>query len=1516
MLMGQRVLRVGKKGDTVAVIVQEVSKWLEGMITAVEKAAAGGTGTGNSKIGEVASGAAAGAGAKADETSVKGIALGIKEIVDAAGKAGGEKAGGEKAGDVLKDVKEATDKGNEAAGKLFATNAGDQADTADIGKASAAVGAVSGKQIIKAIVDAAKAGEHAGARAGAATNPIAAAIGEANQNGAAFVDDNMKKDDKIAAAIVLRGLAKDGKFAATDDNGAKSAKDGKKGDTVAVIVQEVSKWLEEMIKAVEKAADGGTGGNSKIGDVASGAAAGAGGNETSVKEIALGIKEIVDAAGKAGGEKAGDEKDGGALKGVTEATDKGNEAAGKLFDTNAGGDQRADADAIGKASAAVGAVSGKQIIKAIVDAAGKDGEHAGANAGAAKNPIAAAIGQANQNGAAFVNDMNKDDKIAAAIVLRGLAKDGKFAATDANGAKSAKGGKKGDTVAVIVQEVSKWLEGMITAVEKAAAGGTGTENSKIGDVANNAAGAKADETSVKEIALGIKEIVDAAGKAGGEKAGGEKAGDALKGVKEANGNSNADAGKLFATQGGGQADTADIGKASAAVGAVSGKQIIKAIVDAAGKDGEHAGANAGDAKNPIAAAIGEAGQNGAAFGIDMKKDDKIAAAIVLRGLAKDGKFAATDADGAKSAKDGKKGDTVAVIVQEVSKWLEGMITAVEKAAAGGTGTGDSKIGEVANNGAGAKADDASVKGIALGIKEIVDAAGKAGGEKDGGEKAGGVLKDVTEATDKGNEAAGKLFDTQGGGQQAGAADIGKASAAVGAVSGKQIIKAIVDAAGKDGEHAGKKADDATNPIAAAIGEADQNGAAFVDDMKKDDKIAAAIVLRGLAKDGKFAAADEDGAKSAKGGKKGDTVAVIVQEVSKWLEGMIKAVEKAAAGGTGTENSKIGEVATNGAGAGAGAGGNETSVKEIALGIKEIVDAAGKAGGEKAGGVLKDVTEATGKDNADAGKLFATNANQQAGAADIGKASAAVGAVSGKQIIKAIVDAAGKADEHAGARAGAAKNPIAAAIGQAGQNGAAFGIDNMKKDDKIAAAIVLRGLAKDGKFAADGEDGAKSAKGGKKGDTVAVIVQEVSKWLEEMIKAVEKAADGGTGGNSKIGDVASAAGAGAKADETSVKGIALGIKEIVDAAGKAGEHEGKKADTAKNPIAAAIGQADQDGAAFGNDMNKDDKIAAAIVLRGLAKDGKFAADGEDGAKSAKGGKKGDTVAVIVQEVSKWLEEMIKAVEKAADGGTGGNSKIGDVASAAGAGAKADETSVKGIALGIKEIVDAAGKAGEHEGKKADTAKNPIAAAIGQADQDGAAFGNDMNKDDKIAAAIVLRGLAKDGKFAADGEDGAKSAKDGKKGDTVAVIVQEVSKWLEGMITAVEKAAAGGTGTGDSKIGEVANNGAGAKADETSVKEIALGIKEIVDAAGKAGGEKAGDALKGVTEANGNSNEAAGKLFDTNASGNQRADADAIGKASAAVGAVSGKQIIKAIVDAAGKDAGGEHAGKKAGENLLW
>ncbi|WP_210378708.1 variable large family protein, partial [Borreliella garinii] len=105
---------------------------------------------------------------------------------------------------------------------------------------------------------------------------------------------------------------------------------------------------------------------------------------------------------------------------------------------------------------------------------------------------------------------------------------------------------------------------MIKAAGDAATkGGTG-DGTSIGD-ADNTQGAKADAESVKEIAKGIKGIVEAAGKAEGEK------GDALKGVEAdgGNGEANKDAGKLFKTSGGG-ATAGDVEKAATAVSAVSG----------------------------------------------------------------------------------------------------------------------------------------------------------------------------------------------------------------------------------------------------------------------------------------------------------------------------------------------------------------------------------------------------------------------------------------------------------------------------------------------------------------------------------------------------------------------------------------------------------------------------------------------------------------------------------------------------------------------------------------------------------------------------------------------------------------------------------------------------------------------------------------------------------------------------------------------------------------------------------
>ncbi|WP_422849928.1 variable large family protein, partial [Borreliella afzelii] len=78
-------------------------------------------------------------------------------------------------------------------------------------------------------------------------------------------------------------------------------------------------------------------------------------------------------------------------------------------------------------------------------------------------------------------------------------------------AKKGEGGSVKESVKSAVGEVSKWLGEMITAAGDAATkGGTGEASEKIGDAGADNKGAKADADSVKEIAKGIKGIVDAA----------------------------------------------------------------------------------------------------------------------------------------------------------------------------------------------------------------------------------------------------------------------------------------------------------------------------------------------------------------------------------------------------------------------------------------------------------------------------------------------------------------------------------------------------------------------------------------------------------------------------------------------------------------------------------------------------------------------------------------------------------------------------------------------------------------------------------------------------------------------------------------------------------------------------------------------------------------------------------------------------------------------------------------------
>uniref|UniRef100_UPI00359C190A variable large family protein n=2 Tax=Borreliella garinii TaxID=29519 RepID=UPI00359C190A len=455
--------------------------------------------------------------------------------------------------------------------------------------------------------------------------------------------------------------------------------------------------------------------------------------------------------------------------------------------------------------------------------------------------------------------------------------------------------------------------------------------------------------------------------------------------------------------------------AAAAVGAVSGEQILNAIVTAAGKDGQD-GKAAGDAKNAIEAAIG--GAAAAEFGTDNdkigKKNDQIAAALVLRGVAKDGKFA-----GAADETEKVKAVVESAVVKTFGEWLDELIKAAEGGGKAADGGGD-KIGNVDAAGGGAKADATSVNGIAGAIKGIVEAA----------KKVEGVKFAPTATAEADNKKAGKLFGTNAG---AHAEDVNKAAAAVGAVSGEQILNAIVTAAGQDGKD-GKAAGQATNAIEAAIG--GDAAADFGNDIKKkNDQIAAALVLRGVAKSGKFAGAANN-AKEVKA----VVESAVVKTFGEWLDGLIKAAEgggKAADGG----GDKIGNVDA----AGGGAKADKESVNGIAGAIKGIVEAA-----KKVEGVKFEPTAAADADNKKAGKLFGTNA--AAAAEDVKDAAAAVGAVSGEQILNAIVTAAGK-DGQDGKAAGQATNAIEAAIGGAG-GAADFGNDIKKKNDQIALTSFI------------------------------------------------------------------------------------------------------------------------------------------------------------------------------------------------------------------------------------------------------------------------------------------------------------------------------------------------------------------------------------------------------------------------------------------------------------------------------
>ncbi|WP_424632595.1 variable large family protein [Borreliella lusitaniae] len=247
-----------KAGSDVESAVSKISELIKEMVTAARVGAAGATGAAGEDIAAVAAAGEAQAAVAANGDSVKGIAKGMKGIVAVAGKLGVELAAAAAAGvangaagnlfagagATIAQIGNAADAVSKVSGKQIlkaivdsdmdgagaapaaatspiaaAIGAGGNGGTiAHVGNAADAVSKVSGKQILKAIVDSAdEAG--AGAAPDAAASPIAAAIGAAGEAGAFAAGGIMNRDDNIAAAIVLRGMAASGKFAHGADDG-------------------------------------------------------------------------------------------------------------------------------------------------------------------------------------------------------------------------------------------------------------------------------------------------------------------------------------------------------------------------------------------------------------------------------------------------------------------------------------------------------------------------------------------------------------------------------------------------------------------------------------------------------------------------------------------------------------------------------------------------------------------------------------------------------------------------------------------------------------------------------------------------------------------------------------------------------------------------------------------------------------------------------------------------------------------------------------------------------------------------------------------------------------------------------------------------------------------------------------------------------------------------------------------------------------------------------------------------
>ncbi|AHH13368.1 Variable outer membrane protein (plasmid) [Borrelia hermsii YBT] len=211
------------------------------------------------------------------------------------------------------------------------------------------------------------------------------------------------------------------------------------------------------------------------------------------------------------------------------------------------------------------------------------------------------------------------------------------------------------------------------------------------------------------------------------------------------------------------------------------------------------------------------------------------------------------------------------------------IAAGAKEAAKGA-TGSDVIGNAVKNEDAVPAEVASVNSLVKGIKEIV----------------GVVLKDnegdaaATKTADAEKKSVGKLLGK-------GAADgtetqAAAASASIGAVTGADILQAIAKS-GKAG--AGEiKIEEAKNAAEIAAAKADSKDLA-IDSAKKDAVIAGGIALRAMAKDGKFAAKNneeksEHAVNGAAASAVGKTLSTLIIAIRNTVDSGLKTINEALA----------------------------------------------------------------------------------------------------------------------------------------------------------------------------------------------------------------------------------------------------------------------------------------------------------------------------------------------------------------------------------------------------------------------------------------------------------------------------------------------------------------------------------------------------------------------------------------------------------------------------------------------